>query len=115
LLRVLCLFVSLDIDKNLFNRTFMNCQELFLRTFSVGTGVQPFRASLSFDPEVSLRAERTQCEAGPKGRTSPCPNLETNPFHPFNPSGYAFRTSPLTAYLIKTIFLVCVKSSAFSL
>ena len=27
--------------------------------------------SLSFDPEVSLRAERTQCEAGPKGRVNP--------------------------------------------
>ena len=29
--------------------------------------------SLSFDPEVSLRAERTQCEAGPKGRVNPSP------------------------------------------
>jgi len=27
--------------------------------------------SLSFDPEVSLRVERTQCEAGPKGRVNP--------------------------------------------
>jgi hypothetical protein len=29
--------------------------------------------SLSFDAQVSLRAERTQCEAGPKGRMNPHP------------------------------------------
>jgi len=28
------------------------------------------QGALSFDPEVSLRAERTQCETGPKGRVS---------------------------------------------
>jgi len=34
--------------------------------------------SLSFDPEVSLRAERTQCEAGPKGRVNPKVGLSGN-------------------------------------
>ncbi|KPL00958.1 MAG: hypothetical protein AMJ91_02300 [candidate division Zixibacteria bacterium SM23_73_3] len=39
-------------------------------------GVLRFRRS-SFDPEVSLRAERTQCEAEPKGRMK-C-RIEGNP------------------------------------
>jgi len=43
----------------------------------------PQGESLSFDPEVSLRAERTQCEAGSKGRLnpSPLPMVESTTFH----------------------------------
>jgi len=36
--------------------------------------------ALFFDPEVSLRAEHTQCEAGPKGRVKPL-RMNPSPFH----------------------------------
>jgi len=62
--------------------------------YLVGKGrFRPFSCQRrdSFDPEVSLRAERTQCEAGPKGRMNPFP--ATFPSRTSRP----WRTSSLTS------------------
>jgi hypothetical protein len=68
---------TLNYSKNNTKPLFMN--GLRERECGVLSGRETLQGeSLSFDPEVSLRAERTQCEAGPKGRVNPKVGLSGN-------------------------------------